>query len=166
MDRTEQRIEHHARQLWEGAGKPSGGPNAYRDQARELAAIEENQHFALKPVEASGPYGEPVEENIAMENLGEFPTLTYQGDEQTFPDRDPGDVAEAGRVEPQAVPPRTRAARVAVIEGDDEDEDDEADEDEDAEDDEESEEEDEDDIEELDGELREPDADEEEDDDR
>ncbi len=122
MNRTEERIEYHAVQLWEGAGRPAGGPAAYHEEARELAAIEENGHFALKPVQPAGPFGEPVEESVALENLGEFPTLTDQGDEQTFPDRIPGDVAEAGRIEPKAA--AGRGATPVRDDGDDDDEDD------------------------------------------
>jgi len=63
----------------------------------ELAAIEENYRSALKPVVVPGPYGEPIEEVIAMENEGEFPTLTDQGEEETFPDPVPGDVKKKQR---------------------------------------------------------------------
>lgn len=94
----EARIRKHAEALWQDAGRPAGGPEAYRERAEELAAIEENYRSALKPIEVPGPYGEPIEEVVAMENEGEFPTLTDQGEEQTFPDPVPGDVAEEGRV--------------------------------------------------------------------
>lgn len=94
----EARVRKHAEALWQDAGRPAAGPEAYREQAEELAAIEENYRSALKPIEVPGPYGEPVEEVVAMENEGEFPTLTDQGEEQTFPDPIPGDVAEAGRI--------------------------------------------------------------------
>ena len=52
------------------------------DKARELVAIEENQKLATKPVpRAEERSGEPVEPIEAVENAGEFPTLTDQGEE-------------------------------------------------------------------------------------
>ena len=90
-DGHEQRVRRHAEALWRDAGEPAGGPERFLDRARELAAIEENYRSTLKPVVVPGPYGEPVEENIALENEGEFPTLTDQGEEATFPDPVPGD---------------------------------------------------------------------------
>ena len=112
MDKTEERIRYHAEQLWREKGQPEGGPEAYYDQARELAAIEENYHLTMKPVREPGPYGEPVEENVPLENLGEFPTLVDQGEEQTFPDRDPGDVDQSNRIEPRSENELDRADRL------------------------------------------------------
>jgi hypothetical protein len=102
VDEHEKRLRRHAKALWEEAGKPEGGADRFLDRARELAAIEENYKATLKPVRETGPYGEPIEENIAMENIGEFPTLVDQGEEQTYPDDDPTDVAQTGRVLPKA----------------------------------------------------------------
>jgi hypothetical protein len=49
--------------------------------ARELIAIEDGQRATLKPLDANlGPAGEPVEPLAALENAGEFPTLTDQGE--------------------------------------------------------------------------------------
>jgi hypothetical protein len=59
-----------------------------------LVAIEENQLLTLKPVEASAtiaPSGEPVEPLLAVENAGEFPTLTDQGEEKSCPTSTPSD---------------------------------------------------------------------------
>jgi hypothetical protein len=58
--------------------------------ARELLAIEDDYARTLKPVKqtaAIGPTGEPVEPLIAVENSGEFPTLTDQGEEAAYPSR-------------------------------------------------------------------------------
>lgn len=90
MDRTEfdawqDRISARARVLWTEAGEPEGGPEHYQEQARELLAIEENPDAAHKPVRAA-PDAEPM---IAVENQGEFPTLTDQGEERLFPDAGP-----------------------------------------------------------------------------
>jgi hypothetical protein len=57
--------------------------------ATELIAIENNYDVALKPIHdaPSTPAGEPVEPLVAIENVGEFPTLTDQGEERTHPHR-------------------------------------------------------------------------------
>lgn len=59
--------------------------------ACELVAIEENYLDTLKPNPtedyARFPQGEPIEPIEAVRNLGEFPTLTDQGEEAVFPDR-------------------------------------------------------------------------------
>jgi hypothetical protein len=61
--------------------------------ARELVAIEDNQRQAVKPNPATADRDrnlrgtEPVEPIEAVENQGEFPTLTDQGEEQTAPAR-------------------------------------------------------------------------------
>jgi Protein of unknown function (DUF2934) len=96
MNDIERRVHQRARQLWEQAGRPAGGSNAYIDRARELVAIEDCQKQTTKPLASGqrtgpegeqiatsvGPEGEPVEPVEAVENLGEFPTLTDQGEEQ------------------------------------------------------------------------------------
>ena len=38
MANTEKRVQVRAKELWEEAGKPSSGPQAYMDRARELSA--------------------------------------------------------------------------------------------------------------------------------
>ena len=89
MDRTEfdaleDRISARARQMWEDAGCPEGGPDRYRDQARELVAIAENPDAGrIDPEKAAEPAIEPL---AAVENQGEFPGLTDQGEDQLFPD--------------------------------------------------------------------------------
>jgi hypothetical protein len=103
MDREEMRVASRARQLWEEAGRPPGGPDEYTDRARELVAIEEHENDTLKPTGAQvqenveddplasddilGPEGEPIEPALAVENEGEFPTLTDQGEGEQVPRR-------------------------------------------------------------------------------
>lgn len=91
MDR-DQRIRERAYQLWEEEGRPEGRAEANWDQASELLAIEENQHTATlpNPVAQGGDRAttpEPVEPLEAVENAGEFPTLTDQGEEESYPRR-------------------------------------------------------------------------------
>lgn len=92
LDR-EQRIRDHAYRLWIEEGRPEGRAEAHWDMARELVAIEDNQRLATKPNPASRSRdrnlrgSEPVEPLEAVENQGEFPTLTDQGEEQTYPTR-------------------------------------------------------------------------------
>ena len=85
----QERIRQRAYRLWEAEGCPEGRQDVHWDQASELVAIEENQRLATTPVEHSmdniGPTGEPVESLDVARNLGEFPTLTDQGEEQVFP---------------------------------------------------------------------------------
>lgn len=105
MDGEAKKVAARARLLWEEAGRPSTGPNAYADRARELIAIEEHQRDTLKPTGAQpresaedvpigssnifGPEGEPVEPVLAVENQGEFPTLTDEGEGDQVPRRRP-----------------------------------------------------------------------------
>ena len=86
-----------------GGGRAARGrQRRLSGRARELVAIEDNQKLTTKPVEpveagpvgepvvspeATGPSGEPVEPIEAVENVGEFPTLTDQGEEETAPRR-------------------------------------------------------------------------------
>ena len=86
FDAWEARVLARARMLWTEAGEPEGGPEHYRDAARELVAIEESPKAATHPVKDGAPDGEPM---IAIENQGEFPTLTDQGEEPIFPGRGP-----------------------------------------------------------------------------
>lgn len=81
FDAWQDRVAARARVMWADAGEPEGGPERFEEQARELLAIEENPDATTKPVE-SGPDAEPM---IAVENQGEFPTLTDQGEERAYP---------------------------------------------------------------------------------
>lgn len=82
FDAWEKRVRDRAGKLWREAGEPSGGADGYLDEARELIAIEEVALPTLDPEEAAEPV---VEEASIQGNLGEFPTLTDQGEEQVFP---------------------------------------------------------------------------------
>ena len=105
FDAWENRIRDRAEQLWAEAGRPDGGRDRYLDAARELLAIEEVPPLTLDPEEAAQPV---IEEASIQGNLGEFPTLTDQGEEQTYPheqdDDGPrlsdGDASEDGGVVP------------------------------------------------------------------
>ncbi len=86
----EERIRRRAYQLWEEEGCPEGRSDVHWDKATELIAIEDNQRLVTEPIpssEGTGPTGEPVEPLEAVENAGEFPTMTDQGEEQTYPGR-------------------------------------------------------------------------------
>ena len=76
----EERIRARAHRLWEEEGRPEGRAEAHWEQARLIVALEDAQHTILKPVQA--PEAEPIE---LVRNLGEFPTPTDQGEEQTYP---------------------------------------------------------------------------------
>ncbi len=83
----EARVQARAERMWDERGQPEGGAELYADQARELVAIEEVHLPGLDPDEAAEPM---VEEASIQGNLGEFPTLRDQGDEQVFPDHESG----------------------------------------------------------------------------
>ena len=90
MDDHEDRVRERAYRLWQQEGCPAGRESDHWEKARELVAIEENYKLATIPVGESsdlGPTGEPVEPILAVENAGEFPTLTDQGEERTAPKR-------------------------------------------------------------------------------
>jgi hypothetical protein len=89
MDDFEERVRKRAYRLWQEEGCPEGRADAHWDKARELVAIEDNQKGTLRPVSSGtqGPSGEPIEPIEAVENAGEFPTLTDQGEEQSHPKR-------------------------------------------------------------------------------
>ncbi len=74
------KIRARAYQLWEEEGRPDGRAEQHWYTARESLAVEENQESTYLPVE-TGTSAEPIE---ALENGGEFPTLTDQ-DEQQIP---------------------------------------------------------------------------------
>jgi hypothetical protein len=87
----ERRIRERAYRLWEAEGRPEGRAAQHWEQARMIVALEDGQRSTLKPVEPPKP--EPV---TAIENQGEFPTLTDQGEERVYPmRRRVGDVARA-----------------------------------------------------------------------
>ena len=75
-----QRIRERAHKLWQEEGSPEGRAEAHWEQAREMIAIEDGLAGTLKPIDPP-----PPEEASLQQNLGEFPTLTDQGEEQTTP---------------------------------------------------------------------------------
>jgi len=84
----EQRIRNKAYEIWLDEGRPEGRAEVHWDMASELVAIQENYALALMPVQvdlSSTPTSEPVEPLLAVENAGEFPTLTDQGEERPYP---------------------------------------------------------------------------------
>lgn len=78
--RSDDEIRARAYQLWEEEGRPDGEADRHWFTARESLAIEDSHETALLPPD-SGMAPEPIE---ALENAGEFPTLTDQ-DEQQIP---------------------------------------------------------------------------------
>ncbi|GGE36748.1 hypothetical protein GCM10007276_12780 [Agaricicola taiwanensis] len=86
MDENE-RIRQRAHQIWIEEGKPEGRAEDHWQMARQLVAIEDAPGDDLKPNPLTEPHSDeaPVEEASIQENLGEFPTLTDQGEEQTVP---------------------------------------------------------------------------------
>lgn len=78
----EKRIKDRADRLWEAAGRPDGQRTIFLEEARELVAIEEVRTPTIDPEKAAEPV---IEEAEIQGNLGEFPTLRDQGDEETYP---------------------------------------------------------------------------------
>jgi DUF2934 family protein len=116
MDNFEDRVRERAYRLWVEEGCPDGRSDIHWDKARELVAIEDNQKTATKPVSAPrSQSGEPIEPIEAVENAGEFPTLTDQGEEQAVPKRRRGAAAGAGEggatAKPKATTAKPKAAK-------------------------------------------------------
>ena len=88
IEKLEQRVRERARRLWEDEGRPNAPPEAYIDRARELIAIEDNEaltHESIREYTSDSAGREPVEEIPEASNMGDVPTLTDQGVEQTIP---------------------------------------------------------------------------------
>lgn len=122
FDAWESRIRDRADQLWQEAGRPDGGRDRYIDQARELLAMQEVALPTLDPEEAAEPV---IEEASIQGNLGEFPTLTDQGEEQTYPhaqDDGPrlsdGDASDDGGVLPMEEDPDNALSGVSLADAD------------------------------------------------
>jgi hypothetical protein len=77
----EQRIRERAFYLWIEEGQPEGRADHHWGLARELISIEDGQMNTTRPVKDEVA-GEPVEPLEALENAGEFPTMTDQGEMQ------------------------------------------------------------------------------------
>jgi hypothetical protein len=86
MSDLESRIRERAYFLWLGEGCPEGRADVHWDEASELVAIEDNQSLTIKPLPRPGEDPGTIEPLAAVENAGEFPTLTDQG-EETYPHR-------------------------------------------------------------------------------
>ena len=84
MPTLEDRIRARAHQLWEQEGRPEGRAENHWEQARILVAIEDDR-TSLAPV-STVVAGEPVEEAMLQQNLGEFPAgRTDQGERASTP---------------------------------------------------------------------------------
>ena len=85
----EARIRARAHHLWESDGSPHGREFDYRENARELIAIEDSAGAGQLPnpmTHGASPSGEVVEEASIQENYGEFPDrFTDQGDRRETP---------------------------------------------------------------------------------
>ncbi len=72
----QQRVRDRAYHLWQSEGEPHGRDGEYWERARELIGMEESGNSGQLPnpgTEPTTPAGEPVEEAVLQENLGEFP---------------------------------------------------------------------------------------------
>ncbi|OYX69471.1 MAG: hypothetical protein B7Y95_18210 [Rhizobiales bacterium 32-66-11] len=78
MDTEQDKIRHKAYQIWQEEGCPEGRSDVHWDMARELVAQQENYLSTTKPVGDGEPSVE--DSTVALDNQGEFPTLTDQGE--------------------------------------------------------------------------------------
>jgi hypothetical protein len=94
MDRNEREhdrdIRARARRMWRDAGSPKGREDEYLERARELQAFVDHPDAGLLPNPMvahpqPGVTEQPVEEAELLENLGEFPGRTDQGDRMPAP---------------------------------------------------------------------------------
>jgi hypothetical protein len=88
--RHDEQIALRGRRMWREAGSPKGREGDYLELARELQAFRDHPNAALLPnpmIAHPEPSttGEPVEEAELVENLGEFPGRTDQGDRVQAP---------------------------------------------------------------------------------
>jgi len=86
----ERRIRARAIRLWREDGSPAGRLDEFLERARELQAFEDHPNAALLPNPMTLHHGQvepelPVEEAELMENLGEFPGRSDQGDRSPVP---------------------------------------------------------------------------------
>lgn len=86
----DRRIRARARRMWREAGSPNGREDEYLERARELQAFVDHPEAGLlpNPMVAHPQPGfteEPVEEAELLENLGEFPGRTDQGERMPAP---------------------------------------------------------------------------------
>jgi hypothetical protein len=86
----DRQVRTRAKRMWQEAGSPKGREDEYIERARELQAITDHPGAGLLPnpmVAHPDPGGseEPVEEAELLENLGEFPGRSDQGDRMLAP---------------------------------------------------------------------------------
>lgn len=90
---TEDRIRERAYRLWLEEGQPQGKDAEHWEKARELLALEadpeEGKEGVAEGYNKPGPWGEPVEDARILENQGEFPTMTDQGEQKVPKKRRP-----------------------------------------------------------------------------
>lgn len=121
----EKRIKERADQLWQEAGRPDGPRDIFLEEARELIALEEVGTPTRDPEKAVRPV---IEEAAIQGNLGEFPTLRDQGDEETYPhvhhadDEEihlsDGDASDRGGVLPDEATAETDLPEVSLADAD------------------------------------------------
>ncbi|GGF89626.1 hypothetical protein GCM10007301_56930 [Azorhizobium oxalatiphilum] len=73
----EDRIRERAHQIWLSEGQPQGRAQANWDMAKEIIAQEDGYLATTRPVSEDTVDAEPAS---LQDNLGEFPTLTDQGE--------------------------------------------------------------------------------------
>lgn len=79
-DDQDERIRRKAYELWVEEGRPDGRADQHWEMAREIVATQDNYGDTTIPLaDTLDPVVEPPE---ALENTGEFPTLTDQGEIQ------------------------------------------------------------------------------------
>ncbi|MEJ0016853.1 MAG: DUF2934 domain-containing protein [Acetobacteraceae bacterium] len=85
LERTRS-IQQRARRMWRDAGRPKGREADYLERAQELQVFVDHPAAGLLPNPMSAPaHGAIVEEAELLENLGEFPGRTDQGDRPPAP---------------------------------------------------------------------------------
>ncbi len=90
----EERVRRKAHEIWLSEGGPHGRAEDHWRIAKALVAEEIASGRADLPY--AGREDEPTEEAGLQRNLGEFPTLTDQGEEATQPSDDAADAAGNG----------------------------------------------------------------------
>lgn len=78
------RVKARAMQMWQEAGRPDGGAAHFEERARDLLEIYENPEAGRVSVAES--LRPRVDTLVDVENQGEMPGMTDQGDDQLFPD--------------------------------------------------------------------------------
>jgi hypothetical protein len=90
MEAREERVRQRAYEIWQREGCPEGRAEEHWQMARTEIAMSEDQATATRPAprarrRPTRPDNvEPIE---AVENLGSFPTMTDQDEEQGAPKR-------------------------------------------------------------------------------